>query len=94
MKKNKAGTEEVIEVTLSEEKFPIAFKAKLDELTEQGWEEQGAKDWLSSITFQMELYYSKDQGLFMVESEAVENIPIFNPYSGDELEEEEGDDEH
>jgi predicted nucleic-acid-binding Zn-ribbon protein len=87
MKKNNTGTEEVIEVSLSEEKFPIAFKAKLDELIEQGWEEEDARDWLSRVTFQMELYYSKDQGLFMVESEAVEAITIFNPYTGDELEE-------
>jgi len=87
MKKNNAGTEEVIDIFLSEEKFPIAFKAKVDELVGQGWEEAEAREWIPKVTFQMELYYSVDQGLFMVEAEAVESIAIFNPYSGDELEE-------
>ena len=36
----------------------------------------------------MEMYYSIDQGLFLVESEAVESdSEIYNPYTGEELDE-------
>ena len=37
----------------------------------------------------MEVYYSPYQGLFAVESDAVECSDIFNPYSGELLEENE-----
>jgi hypothetical protein len=32
------------------------------------------------------LYYSPDLGLFAVEAEAVESTTIFDPYTGEEME--------
>jgi hypothetical protein len=35
--------------------------------------------------FVMEVYYSKDQGLFFVESETIGIIKMYNPYDGSEI---------
>jgi len=87
MKKHNADEVETIDVFLNEEKFPKAFKAKLEELVESGMTEESAKHFIEMNPFQMELYYSKDSGLFMVETEAVDGGSIINPYTGKELEE-------
>lgn len=78
-----AGSEETIQVRLTEETFPTAFKAKLEELTGQGFSEEDARRWLLSTPIVLELYYEKDSGLFAVESDALESCPesICSPYS-------------
>lgn len=79
-----AGSEETIQVRLTEETFPTAFKAKLAELIGQGLSEEDARRWLLSTPIVLELYYEKDSGLFAVESDALESCPesIRSPYSG------------
>lgn len=79
-----AGSEETIQVRLTEETFPTAFKAKLEELTGQGFSEEDAQRWILSTPIVLELYYEKDSGLFAVESDALESCPesIRSPYSG------------
>jgi len=84
---NKAGSEEVIEVLLSETQHPIAFNAKVKELVEQsGMTEEEAKNFVRTNPFTLELYYHVNQGLFAVESEAVESYgnEIYSPYTGEE----------
>ena len=87
MKKNESGKEKVVDIFLTETQHPIAYKAKLEELIECGMSEEESRHYISTTTIQMELYYSKNKGLFMVESEAVEAIEITNPYTGELLEE-------
>lgn len=79
-----AGSEETIQVHLTEETFPTAFKAKLAELIGQGFSEEDARRWLLSTPIVLEIYYEKDSGLFAVESDALESYPesIRSPYSG------------
>ena len=79
-----AGSEETIQVRLTEETFPTAFKAKLEELIGQGMTEEDARRWILSTPIVLELYYEKDSGLFAVESDALESCPesIHSPYSG------------
>lgn len=79
-----AGSEETIQVHLTEETFPTAFKTKLEELIGQGFSEEDARRWLLSTPIVLELYYEKDSGLFAVESETLESCPesIRSPYSG------------
>lgn len=93
MKKNSADNYESIEVRLSEDKTPIAFAAKLKELMDQKAfdDEEKAKKWIRETPLEMELYYSIDNGLFMVEAEAVEGGDIVNPYTGEKLEESDED---
>ena len=89
VKINKPGYEEVIEVRLSREKTPKAFKEKLEELMEEGAfdTEEEAIEWIEKTTFVMEIDYEKGSGLFLVESEALENGDIVSPYTKELLEE-------
>lgn len=90
LRKHNAEEVETIDIYLSETKTPIAFARKVKELLDAGnyaTEEEAAK-FVRNTPFEMEFYYSLDQGLFLVESEAVESTEIYNPYSGEELDEE------
>lgn len=79
-----AGSEETIQVRLTPETFPTAFRTKLEELIGQGFSEEDARRWLLSTPIVLELYYEKDSGLFAVKSDALESCPesIRSPYSG------------
>ena len=88
MKLNAAGKEEVIVLKIDETQHPVAYKAKLNELIEAGMTEKEARDVINDgIT--MEVFYSPNQGFFLVESEAIESTEIYNPYDGSECEVEE-----
>ena len=89
VKINKPGHEEVIEIRLSREKTPITFKNKLEELMEEGAfnTEKEAIEWIEKNPFVMEIYYERGSGLFLVESEALENGDIVSPYTQELLEE-------
>ena len=81
---------EVIEVRLSREKTPIAFKNKLEELMEEKAfdNEKEAIEWIEKTPFVMEMYYEKGHGLFLVESDALDDVGIASPYTKEELVEE------
>ena len=84
---NPTGKEEYIEIRLSKEKTPKAFENKVHELLSEGAFEtrEEAEKWVSEATFCLELYYEPHNGLFGVESEAVENGDVRSPYSGNHL---------
>lgn len=75
-------------VRLTEEKFPRAYAAKLDELVNRsGMDEKKARDFLNAMPIELGLYYSPDFGCFAVETDAVDNgARIFDPYTGEECE--------
>ena len=50
--------------------------------------EKEAIEWIEKTPFVMEMYYEKGQGLFLVESEAIDNCDIVSPYTKEELVEE------
>lgn len=79
----KPGMEEVIEVILTPEKYPIAFKNKVDELIEQGVfnSRTKAEHWVRTTPICLELLYEKHSGLFAVESEALETDTCVSPYT-------------
>jgi hypothetical protein len=88
MKKYNSSEVESIHVLLSETKNPICFKNKLNELINQaGMTEQEARNFINTTEFELEVYYEEGQGLFAVESEAVESTEIFSPYSKEQLDE-------
>ena len=75
---------ESVNIQLSRDKTPIAFKNKLNELMEQGCfeTEEEAIEFIESAPIKMELYYEKGHGLIMVESEALDsNWDVFSPYT-------------
>lgn len=86
MKVNAPEKAEIIELFLSKDKTPIAYKKKVAEFIKSGYSEEEAEDIVSTTPFVMEFYYSDDLGLFLVESEAVENGILVDPYTGENLE--------
>lgn len=88
MKKNKAEDYEPLNVCLTQEKTPIAYRNKVECLKLSGMSEKEACE-IALEPIELELYYEVGQGLFAVEAEAVESGLIHSPYSGEELEEHE-----
>ena len=85
VKLNSAENYEPITIIIDKEQYPIAYNNKIEELVEQGayaTKEDAEKD---NPMFEMEceIYYDKHNGLFAVESGAVESGTIYSPYSGE-----------
>ena len=72
---------ESMRLTLQRDKFPKVYKAKREELIENGLSEEQADEYLSRIGFEIEFYYSKGYGLFAVECDAVESGKVYDPYT-------------
>lgn len=72
-------------IKLTKENFPKAFKAKVEELLEEGVceTEEEAENIVKDIDFELEVYYEKGTGLFAVECEAVESSTIYSPYTAE-----------
>lgn len=80
---NNSDQMELIEVYLTKSEHPIAYEAKKKELMENGLSEMEADMFLHKTPFILEIYYDKDNGLFAVESEAVESGTVYSPYTGE-----------
>ena len=89
MKINKPESLEVLDFYLDPVKHPIAYKNKMDELIENGMQENEAANFLLRTPIQLEIYYSTQQGLFMVESEFLDFAEPYNPYDGKKMERDE-----
>lgn len=76
---------DVVDILLCPNKTPIAYQRKKKELMEQSGmtEPEAEKFLLQPIT--LELFYDMGRGLFAVESEPLDCIEIFNPYTGKEI---------
>lgn len=86
MIKNNSLNYESVNISIDPIEHPIAFQNRFDSLKNSGLSEDDAlKCALEPI--EMEMYYDPDAGLFIIEADAVESVPIFNPYSGVELSE-------
>ena len=80
---NQTNYEHLCNVTLTAEKFPIAFSNKVRELTDCGMTEEDAVRYLRDTPIELELYYSYGYGLFAVETDAIDGgAAIFDPYTG------------
>lgn len=82
---------ETISVLLTPERFPIAYQNKLDELMEQGAfdTKEEAEKWIKTTPIELEIFYEKHNGLFAIESEAVECGFCTSPYTQKDIEVEE-----
>lgn len=81
IKANVPYEEETVEIRLDPVLHHKAYETKKKELVDAGMTEQDAEEALR-VPFVMELYYSKDNGLFAVESEVIDYCDIRNPYDG------------
>jgi hypothetical protein len=73
----------IIEVTLTPEKFPEAFEAKVLELLDEGVYDDRvqAEKFVRTTPIILEIIYEPGQGLFAIESEALETGTCVSPYS-------------
>lgn len=86
LKINDSDNIESVKVTLSPIKTPIAYNNRVNSLITSGLTlEDAEREALEPID--MEMYYDENNGLFLVETEAVGNTDIFNPYTQALLEE-------
>jgi hypothetical protein len=76
---------ETIDILLTPEKYPVAFDRKVRCIMSSGMTRQEAEEYVRITPLCMELLYDIGRGLFAVESEAVANTHIFNPYTGKEI---------
>lgn len=78
---------EIIEVFLDEVKHPFAFKRAVESLMLSGVDDDYARRVISTTPFVLEVAYSKDRGLFAVESEALGSLgnEMFDPYTGENV---------
>lgn len=89
VKANSEDNYESIMVNLTKKRFPIAFKAKVEELMEQGAFKKirEAEEWVENTPIELEIYYDKHSGLFGVEAEAIEcdATAICSPYTAEPM---------
>ena len=79
-----------IDILLTKEQFPIAYKAKYEELIKNGYTDELATRFLATTPIRLDVYYSTEKdynGLFAVESEIVECAAVYNPYTQSPLKE-------
>jgi hypothetical protein len=86
MKLNNSDNYESITIQLSKEKTPIAWEQKVISNMNSGLSREEAEK-EADKTIEVEMYYDADAGLFLVEAEAVESGTIYNPYSGELIDE-------
>ena len=79
---NPAGSEELVEISLDPINTPIAYANKVADLVNSGLDYPSAKR-LAKEPMEMEVYFQKGLGLFLVETEAVESTDIFSPYTAE-----------
>lgn len=86
---NSADNYESIMVCLTKKDFPIAFKAKVEELMESGAfnDSREAEEWVENTPIELEIYYDKHNGLFGIEAEAIEcgATAICSPYTAEPM---------
>lgn len=86
---NSVDDYESIMVRLTKRDFPIAFKAKVEELMESGAfnDSREAEEWVENTPINLEIYYDKHSGLFGVEAEAIEcgATAICSPYTAEPM---------
>lgn len=86
---NSADNYESIIVVLTKDRYPIAYRAKIEELVEQGCYDtiEDAEQDNPNFDIELEIYYDKHSGLFGVEAEVIECSAesICSPYTGEYL---------
>lgn len=80
--------DEVVEVTTSPDINPQTFKRRVRCLMISGMTRDQAEHYAITRPMQLSLFYDIGRGAFAVDSEAVDNTLIYNPYTGEKIPEE------
>jgi hypothetical protein len=73
---------ESIEIRLSKTSTPIAWENRVQSIMNSGASREEAEK-MADEPIEVEMYYNQYAGLFLVECEAVESGTIYDPYSGE-----------
>ena len=82
MRLNNSEEMETMQVLLSKNRTPIAFEQRVLSLIDSGLTREEAEIEATN-PIDVEIYYNPNAGLFLVECEAVESGTIYDPYSGE-----------
>ena len=80
--------DEVVKVTTSPDINPLTFKRRVRCLMISGMTRVEAERYAITRPMQLSLFYNIGRGAFAVDSEAVGETPLYNPYTGEEIPEE------
>ena len=82
MRLNNSDEFESIKIHLSKTETPIAWENRVQRIMNSGASREEAEK-MADEAIEVEMYYNQDAGLFLVECEAVESGTIYDPYSGE-----------
>ena len=80
--------DELVEVATSPDINPRTFRRRVRCLMISGMTRAQAEHYAITRPMQLSLFYDIGRGAFAVDSEAVDNTPLYNPYTGEEIPEE------
>ena len=79
---------EVIDIVTTPDAYPELFRRRVKCLTGSGLPQSEAEKFVASTPLKLELFYDIDRGGFAIDAEAVGNMPLYNPYTGQEISDE------
>jgi hypothetical protein len=79
---------ETLDIYLSPTTFPVAYERKVRCMMSGGFSREEAERIILRAPIMVELFYDIDRGLFAIESEPIGYIPVFNPFTGEEIKKE------
>lgn len=80
--------DEVFEVTTSPDINPLTFRQRVQCLMISGMTQTEAEQHAITTPIQLSLFYDIGRGAFAIATDAVEETPLYNPYTGEEIPEE------
>lgn len=76
---------EVIDVVTTPDTYPELFRRRVKCLMNSGLPQAEAEKVVASTSLKLELFYDIGRGGFAIDTEAVGNTPLYNPYTGKEI---------
>lgn len=76
---------DTFDLQLSESSTPETFRRRAASLTGSGLSESEARHVVATTPVPMELFCDSERGIFAVEAEPLAYGPLFNPYTGEEI---------
>lgn len=76
---------DTFDLQLSESSTPETFRRRAASLTGSGLSESEARHVVATTPVPMEIFCDSERGIFAVEAEPLAYSPLFNPYTGEEI---------
>lgn len=76
---------DTFDLQLTESATPESFRRRVASLVRSGLAEPEARHVVAATPVPMELFYDSERGIFAVEAEPLAYIPLYNPYTCEEI---------